>query len=731
MKNLFTTQVVLVATAVILTIRVQATQAGVHEVEVRDLSFFPSEVNTSPGDTVRWIWQSGSHTVTSGTPCTHDGVHFDESVSSINQVFEFVVPDDISEIPYFCRPHCGFGMTGMINVARPPVEFMITLDGFQENEPVVTPATGSGTATFDPSTNELSWIIEFQGLKANETAAHFHGPALPCDNVGTQITLSSGSPKIGSQIITEQQAEDLLAGLWYVNVHSSAHTGGEIRGRVAPVPLENPVPELIGIGDIHVRLETVAGGLTAPNWGASAPEDPDRLFISDQDGILWAIPTSNAEVMVSEVGSNVFLDVSARLVSLGVGGPGSFDERGLLGFAFHPDYATNGKLYTYTSEPVSGPADFSTIPVDAAPNHQSVVLEWTVPNPSDPESVVDPKSVRELLRIDQPQFNHNAGAMTFGFDGMLYITLGDGGGRDDRDDGMSLGVPLVGHGCDGNGADKTTILGSIIRIDPDGTNSANGQYGVPQDNPFVGQEGLDEIYAYGFRNPFRISFDSLTGDLYAADVGQNDIEEINIVSAGGHYGWRLKEGSFGFIFNGNQPGYVTDHPLEHPAGLIDPIAQYDHDDGIAVVGGFVYRGLRIRPLQGRYVFGEFAQTFSNDGRLFYLDQSDAIREFPLIDQKEFAFSLLGMGQDGHGEIYALVNETGTPFGTSGKVLRIETLPGDVDADGDLDLTNYAEFSTCMNGPHAAASKECAPMDLDENGDVSLRDLSFFQIEFRP
>ena len=168
--------------------------------------------------------------------------------------------------------------------------------------------------------------------------------------------------------------------------------------------IEDPIPELIRKGDIPIRLETVASGLTAPNWGTFAPGHPDRLFVTDQDGILWAIQLGTGE-------KSVFLDVSNRLVRLGISGPGTFDERGLLGVAFHPDYVTNGLLYTYTSQPVDGPADFSTMPYGVAANHQSVITEWNVADPTDPDSVVDPNSAQELLRIDQPQFNHDGGAL--------------------------------------------------------------------------------------------------------------------------------------------------------------------------------------------------------------------------------------------------------------------------------------------------------------------------------
>ena len=424
---------------------------------------------------------------------------------------------------------------------------------------------------------------------------------------------------------------------------------------VAAQPLDDPIPSPIREGGVQVRLEPVATGLTAPNWGISAPGDADRLFVVDQDGIVWAVDLSSGA-------KSVFLDVSTRLVPLGAFGPNTFDERGLLGLAFDPDYANNGLLYTYTSEPVSGSAEFSTMPTGTPANHQSSIAEWQVSNPRNPSSVVDPSTRRELLRIDEPQFNHNGGALNFGPDGFLYVSLGDGGAADDQG---------VGHSPQGNGQDPSNVLGSILRIDPTGTNSANGKYGVPQDNPFVGRAGfVPEIWAYGFRNPFRFSFDSGTGKLWAGDVGQNDIEEVDIVTKGGNFGWRVKEGSFLFDPNGAQPGFVTARSPGKPKGLIDPVAEYDHDEGVAVVGGFVYRGDAIPQLRGRYVFGEFSRSSTGFGRLFFLDRADRIREFRLVGQDSLGLKLDGFGQDADGELYVLGNTTGTPFGETGVVLRI-------------------------------------------------------------
>lgn len=435
----------------------------------------------------------------------------------------------------------------------------------------------------------------------------------------------------------------------------------------ASAQLADPIPGSIPQGSIPVALETVATGLTAPSWGTFAPGDSGRLFVTDQDGLLWAIDLATGD-------KTVFLDVSGQLVALGIFGPGSFDERGLLGVAFHPNYASNGLLYTYTSEPVSGLVDFSTMPPATTANHHSVITEWQVPNPTNPASVVNPSSERELLRIDQPQFNHDAGALNFGPDGRLYISLGDGGGADDLDGQNFIGAPIVGHGS-GNGQDTSNVLGTILRIEPSGSNSANGQYGIPADNPFVGQAGfVDEIYAYGLRNPFRFSFDSGTGAMYIADVGQNDIEEIDLGVAGANYGWNLKEGTFFFDPDGNNVGFVTDVDPGVPPGLVDPIAQYDHDEGIAIIGGFVYRGTGIPSLQGSYVFGDFARTFSNDGRLFHLGVGNQIFEFPLVGQTALNLSLLGFGQDAEGEVYVLANATGVPFGDSGVVLKLVAPP---------------------------------------------------------
>jgi len=453
---------------------------------------------------------------------------------------------------------------------------------------------------------------------------------------------------------------------------------GVVAGGAGAQPLDDPIPFPILPGDIAVELELVAGGMAAPNLVTHAGDGSGRLFIVDQAG----------QVRISQGGQLLdtpFLDVSDRLVDLGVFGTQDpftdFDERGLLGLAFHPQFAQPGtpgfgRLYTYTSEPVSGAADFTVeIPDGRVFDHQSVITEWRV-DPGDGNRV-DPASRRELMRIDEPQFNHNAGMLAFGPDGMLYASLGDGGGADDVDGQEFLGEEMVGHGT-GNGQNTGNVLGTILRVDPLGSNSQNGQYGVPADNPFVGVDGVDEIWSYGLRNPFRFSFDRDSGDLYVADVGQNDIEEIDLVTQGGqNFGWNLMEGSFKFNPNGNDPGFVEEDDGSHP-DLVRPIAEYDHDEGLSIIGGFVYRGSAIPELQGMYVFGDFSRDFfSPQGRLLYMDPATGeIHELVLgLDGRELNLFIKGFGEDENGELYLAAGINLGPFGEFGEVYRIVVVPG--------------------------------------------------------
>lgn len=436
---------------------------------------------------------------------------------------------------------------------------------------------------------------------------------------------------------------------------------------------QGPIPESIGQSNIVIELELVADNLVAPNYLTHAGDGTDRLFVVDQDGFIHLIKDGLLQ-------TTPYLDASGLIVPLGGIIPPfqdpfrDFDERGLLGLAFHPDFSHAeqpgfGKFYTYTSEPDSGVSDFTVeLPVGEMFDHQAVIREWSV-DPTADAIIGNPAIIsRVLMRIDEPQFNHDGGMIAFGPDRYLYISLGDGGGGNDGG---------AGHGTDGNGQDPTNVLGTILRIDPLDNNSANGQYGVPGDNPFVGGPEVDEIFAYGLRNPFRFSFDvdpatgqvvaGTTGQLIVADVGQRNIEEVDIVRAGDNMGWRLKEGSF---FFDHTTGAVSDTPfpgIPIPATFdpVDPLLEYDHDEGISVIGGFVYHGTEIPELIGKYVFGDFSNSgfFTPGGRIFVGNLATGLIEELRIgfESSDLGLYVKGFGQDAQGELYLLGGTNLGPF----------------------------------------------------------------------
>ncbi len=277
-----------------------------------------------------------------------------------------------------------------------------------------------------------------------------------------------------------------------------------------------------------------------------APGDATRWYVVEQAGRVVVFDDDPA---ASE--TSVFVDIRERVNSRS-------NEAGLLGMAFHPDYQANGQvILSYT-------AGGRTL--------KSVVARFFADGA---RRALDPASERVILTVDQPFRNPNGGQVTFGPDGFLYIGFGDGGaGGDPR----------------GNGQNTNTLLGAKLRIDFD----RGDPYAIPPDNPFAAGGGRPEIYAWGLRNPWRWSFDTASGDLWAGDVGQNRIEEIDIIVKGGNYGWNVREGSEPFR-GARGPG----------AGLIAPVAEYSHRFGCSVTGGYVYRGSEIPALAGTYVFGDY------------------------------------------------------------------------------------------------------------------------------
>ncbi len=414
----------------------------------------------------------------------------------------------------------------------------------------------------------------------------------------------------------------------------------------------------IPLGDSTIGLELVADGLTSPVYATHAGDGSGRLFIVDQAGQIRIV--QNGTLLATP-----FLDLVGEIVPVNPG----FDERGVLGLAFHPGYANNGRFFIRYSKPRNGaPSEpcFGT----SRGCHEEILAEFSVsgdPNVANPAGNI-------LFRVDEPQFNHDSGGVSFGPDGLLYFTLGDGGGAHD---GLADAPPS--HGPIGNGQNINTALGSILRIDVDSPPQVPLAYAVPPDNPFVGQPGVDEIYAYGLRNPYRFSFDDGSGGdgrLFLGDVGQNLFEEIDIIVKGGNYGWVIREGFQCFDpFNPTSPpvSCPSTGPLGEP--LLDPVAAYDHGDGIAIIGGFVYRGSLFPALYGKYIFGDFSRTFfPGDGRLFWLDADgdlSQIFEFQLGQSNDpLDLYVFGIGEDENGEIYVMTSGNLGPVGFAGQVFHI-------------------------------------------------------------
>ncbi|MDX1753118.1 Glucose/arabinose dehydrogenase, beta-propeller fold [Salinimicrobium sediminis] len=414
--------------------------------------------------------------------------------------------------------------------------------------------------------------------------------------------------------------------------------------------------------EMAMDLLLVAEGMISPVGLTEAPNDSGWLYVIDQAGMVWIID-ENGDLM-----EEAFLDVSDRMVSLNT----NYDERGLLGLAFHPSYDSNGKLYVYYTAPpnAGGPAEGESW------NNISRISEFTI-SATDP-SMVNIGSEKIILEVNQPQGNHEGGTIAFGIDGYLYISIGDGGNSNDVAPGHVEDWYEVNAG--GNGQDiEANLLGDILRIDIDG----GSPYTIPTDNPFVGQTGLDEIYAYGFRNPFRFSFDmGGSNSLIVGDAGQNLYEEINLVQKGGNYGWNVKEGTICFDASNNENILDSCPDVDvHGNELVDPvieIANASNPGGgitVTIIGGNVYRGSEIPELNGRYIFGSFSSDFEPKGELFVATPSGTgpwsyeslnLESYP----DNLGYFVKGFGQDMNGEVYVTVSSTLGPDGTTGKIFKI-------------------------------------------------------------
>lgn len=335
---------------------------------------------------------------------------------------------------------------------------------------------------------------------------------------------------------------------------------------------------------VRIELVPVATGLSSPLYVTSAMDGTNRLFIIEQPGRIMLLAPGNAT-------PTIFLDITSRVLSGG--------ERGLLGLAFHPQFETNRRFFVNYTRRNDG---------------ATVIAEYRA-SASNPDTADTNETV--LLTIEQPFANHNGGMIEFGPDGLLYIGMGDGGSSNDP----------------GNRAQNVNqLLGKMLRID---VNSSGGglAYGVPPSNPFAGSTtGRDEIYALGLRNPFRFSFDRVTGELWAGDVGQGQREEIDIITRGGNYGWRVLEGT---RCTGNDP------QLCGSISSIAPIAEYTHTNGrCSITGGYVYRGARSSLPLGSYVYGDFCT-----GEIFLLNNG---AQALILNT---TLSISSFGEDEAGEIY--------------------------------------------------------------------------------
>jgi glucose/arabinose dehydrogenase len=331
-----------------------------------------------------------------------------------------------------------------------------------------------------------------------------------------------------------------------------------------------------------------------------AGDGSNRVFVGIQQGIIHVFPNDPTAEK-----TKVYLDIQKQVFY-----GGGDDEQGLLGLAFHPQYKKNGEFFL-----------FYTLKKDTSTN---VLARFKV-SKEDPNKA-DPGSEEILLRVKRPYPNHDGGTICFGPDGFLYVTLGDGGAADDP---KKVGQKL------------NSLLGKVLRIDVDRKDEGKA-YAIPKDNPFVEvKDALPEVWAYGLRNIWRMSFDRKTGKLWAGEVGQNLYEEINIIEKGGNYGWSKRESLHPFSTDG----------VDVNKNMIDPIWEYHHSVGRSITGGHVYRGKRFPELDGHYLYGDFVTS-----KIWALRYDDAkkrvVANRPIRD---LGLPILSFGEDEQGELYLLTS----------------------------------------------------------------------------
>lgn len=420
---------------------------------------------------------------------------------------------------------------------------------------------------------------------------------------------------------------------------------------------DNPPPP-----NASPNLQLITDNLVSPLTVAEAPDDSKRLFIVDQTGKIWIVDKDGSKL------ADPFIDISPKMIALQSG----YDERGLLGLAFHPDYKSNGRFYLfYTAPPRPGGPDAGN-----SWDNLTRISEFKVS--SSDMNHADPASEKVILEEDHPQLNHDGGTLAFGPDGFLYISIGDGGNADDKGPGHVSDWYDANIG--GNGQDNYhNLMGNILRID---VNNGN-PYAIPPDNPFMGTAARQEIYAFGFRNPYRFSFDmGGSHQLFVGDAGQSLYEEIDLVTKGGNYGWNVKEGTVCFNTDDDKTPRSS-CPATDSAGnaLIDPIIQLANAanpaGGVAtvIVGGHVYRGSELPGMDGQYIFGIYSQDGNANAKVYAASPaSSGMWPYQAISLKDFPDNLgqylKGFGQDLSGEIYLTTTMQQGPAGNTGKVYKL-------------------------------------------------------------
>ncbi|XP_039254192.2 HHIP-like protein 2 [Styela clava] len=383
---------------------------------------------------------------------------------------------------------------------------------------------------------------------------------------------------------------------------------------------------------IPICLRKITDGVKNVVDGAFPQDNSNRLFVVQQNGIIWELSAKRERLQ------KPFLNIASKVQQ-----SGAVDERGLLSMVFDPDFLSNKYFYLFYNPSMRGTRER--------------IVRMKVSDIG-PPMVVEEESEKLILEFPKPEGNHDGGQLFFGNDGYLYITTGDGGGGGDK------------HGTRGNGQSLTTLLGNILRIDV--KSNPNVSYTIPDDNPFVNSDGMEkkEIFAYGLRNPWRTSIDRETDRIFCGDVGQNHIEEVDIIVKGGNYGWRAYEG------NNCYDQQMCDEIIASDQALQWPIYSYTHDVGQAVIGGYVYRGSNVPELNGKYVYGDQRKS-----QIWALEENGDKWENRNICVGKSACPdgtishnprqhLFAFAQDEKGELYMFVAKTAKMTEANGEIYKL-------------------------------------------------------------